>query len=155
LQEGLKNGVMDIVAAGVGTFVAAKGVAMLDGVINKSGGKAMGFVSPAVAAVAGVVGAAMVDNRIVQSLAKGVAVGGAIKLVEKAMGKDNLLSGLDENDRALMLPGIDEMGQADLPELPHYSENPDAPVTATGADYEYQMGRPNEVLSGNADFIAF
>jgi len=155
LASGVKDGVMDIAAIGVGAFVAAKGVSMLDKAINKSGGKMMGMVSPGVVAVAGVAGSAMLKNGFAKTLAKGVAVGATLKLAEKALGKENLLSGIDDGDRALMMPGMGETGMAQLPELSHYSENPAAPVTAIGTDYEYQMGTPVDVLSGSEEFIAY
>ena len=155
LQAGIKDGLIDVVAIGVGAFAGAKGSAFLDKTINKSGGKAMGFVSPGVVAVAGVAGSAMLKNPVAKAFAKGLAAGAALKVAEKAMNKDNLLSGTDDGDRALMLPGIGETGQAQLPELTHYSENPNAPVTATGSDYEYHMGTPVDVLSGGEEFIAY
>ena len=155
LQEELKNGMIDIVAMGAGAFAAAKGVSMLDKMINKSDNKIMGMASPAAALVAGVAGAAMSNNPIVKALAKGVAVGGGIKLAEKALGKDNLLSGVDGDDMPLMLPGIGEAGMANLPELPHYSENNDAPPTTTGADHAYHLPPSSEVLNGGEEFIAY
>jgi hypothetical protein len=151
----LKNDMLDIVAMGVGTFAAVKGVGMLDKVINKSGTKVMGMISPAVAALAGAAGATMMTDRFVKSLAKGVAMGGAFKLLEKALNKENLLSGLDDDDQPLMLPGIGSYGQAALPELSHYSENPEAPVTTTGGDPQYHMGQPSEMLSGDDEIIAY
>jgi hypothetical protein len=113
----------------------------------------MGMVAPAVVTVAGVAGS-MMGNGMVKSIAKGVAMGGAVKLAEKAMNKENLLSGVDD-DQPLMLPGIGSYGQASLPELSHYSENPGADVTTTGGDPQYYMGQPSEVLSGDDEIIAY
>jgi len=157
LQKGITDGIMDVVAVGVGAFAAAKGASFLDKTINKSGGKAMGMVSPGIITVAGVVGSAMLNGKFAKSLATGLAVGGALKVTEKAMGKDNLLSGLDDDGQTLMLPGVGNTGIATLPELPHYSENPNAPVTATGSDYEYHMGMSPDVMSGGVGekFIAY
>jgi len=154
----LKNDLIDIAATAVGTYAAAKGVGMLDKMINKSGSKMMGYVAPAVVTAAGMAGAALMGkNPAVKSFAKGVAMGGVIKLAEKALNKDNLLAGVD--DQPLMLPGIGSFGQAvlpeKLPELSHYSQNPNADVTTTGGDWAYRMGQPSEQLSGDdEDFIA-
>jgi hypothetical protein len=54
-----------------------------------------------------------------------------------------------------MLPGIGSYGQATLPELSHYSENPNAEVTTTGGDPQYYMGQPSEMLSGDDEIIAY
>ena len=145
---------LDVALIAGGAIAAAKGIGMLDKIVNKSGSKMMGFVSPAVVTVAGVAGAMMGDG-MVKSVAKGVAIGGAVKLAEKALNKDNLLSGLDDDDQPLMLPGIGSYGMANLPELSHYSENSDAPVTTTGNDPQYHMGQPSEMLSGDDDLIAY
>jgi hypothetical protein len=80
-------------------------------------------------------------------------MGGALKVAEKAMNRENLLSGTD--DQPLMLPGIGSYGQAALPELSQYSVNADADVTTTGADPQYYMGQPSEVLSGDEEIIAY
>jgi hypothetical protein len=136
-----------------GAFAAAKGIGFLDRKVNSSGNKLLGLGVPLAVTLIGVAGASMGKNAIVQSVAKGVAVGGAIKLAEKGLNKENLLSGLDEEP--LMLPGIGSYGQAALPELPHYSENPNADVTTTGGDPQYYMGQPSEMLSGDEDFVAF
>ena len=144
---------LDVALIAGGAIVAAKGVGMLDKVVNKSGSKMMGFVAPAAVTVAGVAGA-MMGNGMVKSVAKGVAMGGAIKVAEKAMNKENLLSGVDD-DQPLMLPGIGSYGQATLPELSHYSENLNAPVTTTGGDPQYHMGQPSEMLSGDDEIIAY
>jgi hypothetical protein len=146
---------LDIVAMAAGTFAAVKGVGMLDKMVNKSGTKVMSMVSPAIATAAGVAGATMMSDRFVKSLAKGLAMGGAFKLAEKVLNKENLLSGLDDDDQPLMLPGIGSYGQAALPELSHYSENPEAPVTTTGGDPQYYMGQPSEMLSGDDEIIAY
>ena len=151
----LKNDMLDIVAMAAGTFAAVKGVGMLDKVINKSGTKVMGMISPGIATLAGAAGATMMNDRFIKSVAKGVAMGGAFKLLEKVLNKENLLSGLDDDDQPLMLPGIGSYGMANLPELSHYSENPDAPVTTTGNDPQYHMGQPSEMLSGDDDLIAY
>ena len=145
---------LDVALIAGGAIAAAKGIGMLDKIVNKSGSKMMGFVSPAVVTVAGVAGAMMGDG-MVKSVAKGVAIGGAVKLAEKALNKDNLLSGLGDDDQPLMLPGIGSYGMANLPELSHYSENSDAPVTTTGGDPQYHMGQPSEMLSGDDDVIAY
>ena len=147
------NELFDVVLIAGGAIAAAKGIGMLDKAVNKSGSKMMGFVAPAVVTAAGVAGAMMGDG-MVKSVAKGIAMGGAVKLAEKAMNKENLLSGLDD-DQPLMLPGIGSFGQAALPELSHYSENPDAAVTTTGGDPQYYMGQPSEMLSGDEDLIAY
>ena len=138
-----------------GALVAAKGIGMLESKINPDGtSKVKGMIAPGVAAAAGIVGT-MMSEGMVKSIAKGVALGGAVKLVEKAMGKDNLLGlGDDGDDRPLALPGIGRIGIADLPELPQYSENTDADVTTTGGDPRYYMGQQNEVLSGDEEIIA-
>jgi hypothetical protein len=146
---------LDIVAMAAGTFAAVKGVGMLDKVINKSGTKVMSMISPGIATLAGAAGATMMSDRFVKSLAKGVAMGGAFKLAEKLLNKENLLSGVDEDDQPLMLPGIGSYGQATLPELSHYSENANADVTTTGGDPQYYMGQPSEMLSGDDDVIAY
>ena len=143
---------LDVALITGGAIAAAKGVGMLDKVVNKSGSKMMGFVAPAVVTAAGVVGA-MMGNGMVKTVAKGIAMGGALKVAEKAMNKENLLSGVD--DQPLMLPGIGSYGQAALPELSHYSENSDAPVTTTGGDPQYYMGQPSEMLSGDDDIVAY
>ena len=144
---------IDIVLIGAGAVAASKGVGMLDGIINKSGTKMMGFIAPAVVTVAGVAGAMLLPDKA-KGLGKGIAMGGAVKLVEKAINKENLLSGTD--DEPLMMPGIGSYGMAELPELNQYSENPDADVTTTGNDPQYYMGQPAEVLSGDDDeAIAF
>jgi hypothetical protein len=148
------NELLDVALIAGGAVVAAKGIGMLDRVVNKSGSKMMGFVAPAVVTAAGVAGAVMGEG-LVKSVAKGVAMGGALKVAEKAMNKENLLSGLDDDDQPLMLPGIGSYGQAALPELSHYSENPDAPVTTTGGDPQYYMGQPSEMLSGDDEIIAY
>lgn len=145
------NELLDVVLTAGGAIVAAKGVGMLDKVVNKSGSKLMGFVAPAVVTVAGVAGSVMGEG-LVKSLAKGLAMGGALKLAEKALNKDNLLSGVDD-DQPLMLPGIGNFGQANLPELSQYSEIPDADIRTTGADPQYYMGQPSEVLSGDEDIV--
>ena len=144
---------LDVALIAGGAIAAAKGIGMLDKIVNKSGSRMMGFVAPAVVTVAGVAGA-MMGNGMVKSVAKGIAIGGAVKLAEKALNKDNLLSGLDD-DEPLMLPGIGSYGMANLPELSHYSENTDAPVTTTGGDPQYHMGQPSEMLSGDDDLIAY
>ena len=150
---------LEVAAIAAGTFAASKGVGMLDKVINKSDSKVMGFVAPAVVTAAGVACAAMVGDKLAKGLGKGVAIGGTFKLAEKALGKENLLAGLEDGGTPLMLPGVGQIGQADLPEdlreLSHFSNNPTAPVTATGNDPVYHMGTPSEVLSGDDDdFIA-
>jgi hypothetical protein len=147
------NELLDVALITGGAIAAAKGIGALDKIVNKSGSRAMGFVAPAVVTVAGVAGAMMGDG-MVKSVAKGVAMGGAIKVAEKAMNRENLLSGVDD-DQPLMLPGIGSFGQAALPELSHYSENPNAEVTTTGSDPQYYMGQPSEVLSGDDDVIAY
>jgi hypothetical protein len=144
---------LDVALIAGGAIAAAKGVGMLDPIINKSGTKVMGMIAPAVVAAAGVAGA-MMGQGAVKSIAKGVAIGGALKVAEKALGKENLLAGTDE-ETPLMIPGIGSFGQAALPELPQYSEIPDAEVTTTGADPQYYMGQPSEVLSGDEDVIAY
>ena len=144
---------LDVALIAGGAIVAAKGVGMLDKVVNKSGSKMMGFAAPAAVTVVGVAGAMMGDG-MVKSVARGVAMGGAIKVAEKAMNKENLLAGLDD-DQPLMFPGIGSYGQATLPELSHYSENPNAPVTTTGGDPQYYMGQPSEMLNGDDDIIAY
>ena len=146
------NELLDVALIAGGAIVAAKGVGMLDKAINKSDSKMMGYVAPAVVTAAGVAGA-MMTNGAVKSVAKGVAMGGALKVAEKVMNRENLLAGLD--DQPLMLPGIGSYGQATLPELSHYSENPNAPVTTTGGDPQYHMGQPSEMLSGDDDIIAY
>jgi hypothetical protein len=151
-----KNAAAELLDAALiagGAIAAAKGIGMLDKAVNKSGSKMMGFVAPAVVTAAGVAGA-MMGGGMVKSVAKGVALGGAVKVAEKAMNKENLISGLDD-DQPLMLPGIGSYGQAALPELSHYSENPDAPVTTTGGDPQYYMGQPSELLSGYDEVIAY
>ena len=145
---------LDVALITGGAIAAAKGIGMLDKVVNKSGSKMMGFVAPAVVTAAGVAGAMMGDG-MVKTVSKGIAMGGALKVAEKAMNKENLLSGLDDDDQPLMLPGIGSYGQAALPELSHYSENADAPVTTTGGDPQYYMGQPSEMLSGDEDVIAY
>ena len=147
------NELLDVALIAGGAIAAAKGVGALDRVVNKSGSKMMGFVAPAVVTAAGVAGAMMGDG-MVKAVAKGIAMGGALKVAEKAMNKDNLLSGMDD-DQPLMLPGIGSYGQAALPELSHYSENADAPVTTTGGDPQYYMGQPSEMLSGDDDIVAY
>ena len=147
------NELLDVALIAGGAIAAAKGIGALDGIINKSGSRAMGFVAPAAVTVVGVAGAMMGDG-MVKSVAKGIAMGGAIKVAEKAMNKENLLSGVDD-EQPLMLPGIGSYGQAALPELSHYSENSDAPVTTTGGDPQYYMGQPSEVLSGDDEIIAY
>lgn len=142
----MKNDVLDIVAMAAGTFAGVKLTGMLDKVVNKSDSKVMGYVSPAVVTVAGVMGSTMPNNRLVKSVSKGIAAGAAFKLVEKVTNKTGLLSG---DDQPLMMPGIGDFGQGRLPELAWYSENPDAPVTTTGGDPQYHMGTPSEVLSGD------
>jgi len=144
---------LDVALIAGGAIVASKGIGMLDKAVNKSGSKMMGLVAPAVATVAGVAGA-MMGNGMVKSVSKGIALGGALKVAEKAMNKENLLAGLDD-DQPLMLPGIGSYGQASLPELSHYSENPNAPVTTTGGDPQYYMGQPSEMLSGDEEIIAY
>ena len=146
------NELLDVALITGGAIAAAKGIGMLDKVVNKSGSKMMGFVAPAVVTVAGVAGA-MMGAGMVKSVAKGIAMGGALKVAEKAMNKENLLSGVDD-DQPLMLPGIGSYGQATLPELSHYSENADAPVTTTGGDPQYYMGQPSEMLSGDDEIVA-
>ena len=143
---------LDVALIAGGAIAASKGVGMLDKVVNKSGSKMMGFVAPGIVTVAGVAGAMMCGG-MVKSVAKGIAMGGALKVAEKAMNKENLLSGVD--DEPLMLPGIGSYGQAALPELSHYSENGDAPVTTTGGDPQYYMGQPSEMLSGDDDIVAY
>jgi hypothetical protein len=144
---------LDVALIAGGAIAAAKGIGMLDKVVNKSGSRMMGFVAPAVVTAAGVAGA-MMGNGMVKSVAKGIAMGGALKVAEKAMNKDNILSGVDD-DQPLMLPGIGSYGQAALPELSHYSENSDADVTTTGGDPQYYMGQPSEVLNGDDDIVAY
>ena len=144
---------LDVALIAGGAIAAAKSVGMLDGIINKSGSKMMGFVAPAAVTVAGVAGA-MMGNGMVKSVAKGIAMGGALKVAEKAMNKDNLLAGLGD-DQPLMLPGIGSYGQATLPELSHYSENRAAPATTTGGDPQYYMGQPSEMLNGDEEIIAY
>ena len=153
-QNDLKGEVLDIVLAAAGTFAAAKGVGMLDKMINKSDSKVMGMAAPAAVVAAGVAGAVILGDRLGKSLCKGVALGGAIKFAEKALGKDNLLAGLDDDDTPLMLPGVGDIGMANLPELSHYSENSNAPVTTTGGDPQYHMGTPSEMLNGDDEIIA-
>jgi hypothetical protein len=145
---------LDVALIAGGAIAAAKGIGMLDRMVNKSGSRMMGLVSPLGVTVVGVAGAVMGDG-MVKSVAKGIAIGGAVKLAEKALNKENLLSGLDDDDQPLMLPGIGSYGQAALPELSHYSENPDAEVTTTGGDPQYYMGQPSEMLSGDDDLIAY
>ena len=144
---------LDVAFITGGAIAAAKGIGMLDKVVNKSGSKMMGFVAPAAVTVAGVAGA-MMGNGMLKSVAKGIAMGGALKIAEKAMNKENLLSGVDD-DQPLMLPGIGSYGQASLPELSHYSENAGAPATTTGGDPQYYMGQPSEMLSGDEEIIAY
>jgi hypothetical protein len=129
---------LDVALIAGGAIAAAKGIGMLNKIVNKSGSRMTGFIAPAVVTAAGVAGA-MMGEGMVKSVAKGIALGGAVKVAEKAMNRENLLSGVDD-DYPLMLPGIGSYGQAALPELSHYSENPDAPVTATGGDPQYYMG---------------
>jgi hypothetical protein len=145
---------LDVALIASGAVAAAKGIGMLDKVVNKSGSKMMGLVAPAVVTAAGVAGS-MIGDGMVKSVAKGIAMGGALKVAEKAMNKENLLSGLDDDDQPLMLPGIGSYGQAALPELSHYSENSDVPVTTTGGDPQYYMGQPSEMLSGDDEIIAY
>ena len=147
------NEALDAALIAGGAIAAAKGIGILDKAINKSGGRMMGFVAPAVVTAAGVAGAMMTAG-MVKSVAKGVAIGGALKVAEKAINKENILSGMDDN-QTLMLPGIGSYGQAALPELPHYSENPNAEATTTGGDPQYYMGQPSEVLNGDDDVIAY
>jgi len=147
------NELLDVALIAGGAVAAAKGIGFLDKTINKSGSKIMGFVAPAAITAVGVAGAMMGDG-MVKSVSKGIAMGGAIKVAEKVMNKENLLSGLDE-DQPLMLPGIGSYGQAALPELSHYSENADAPVTTTGGDPQYYMGQPSEMLSGDEEIVAY
>jgi hypothetical protein len=146
------NELLDVALIASGAIAAAKGVGMLDKVINKSGTKVMGMIAPAAVAAVGVAGA-MMGNGMIKFVAKGVAMGGALKVAEKAMNKENLLSGVD--DEPLMLPGIGSYGQAALPELSQYSENANADVTTTGGDPQYYMGQPSEVLSGDDEIIAY
>ena len=143
---------LDVALIAGGAIAASKGIGMLDKVVNKSGSKMMGFVAPAAVTVVGVAGA-MMGEGMVKSVAKGVAMGGALKVAEKAMNKENLLSGVD--DQPLMLPGIGSYGQASLPELSHYSENRAAPATTTGGDPQYYMGQPSEMLNGDEEIIAY
>jgi hypothetical protein len=152
----LKNAtseLINVVCIAGGAVAAAKGIGILDRKINTSGNKLIGLGVPLAVAAVGVLGATMGKNNIVQSVAKGVAAGGALKFAEKLMNKENLLSGLDE--QPLMLPGIGSYGQAALPELSHYSENPNADVTTTGGDPQYYMGQPSEMLSGDEEFVAY
>jgi hypothetical protein len=144
---------LDVALIAGGAIAAAKGIGFLDRKVNKSGNKMMGIAVPAAVTLVGVAGAAMGEG-LVKAVAKGIALGGAVKAVEKAMNKENLLSGLDD-DQPLMLPGIGSYGQAALPALSHYSENPDADVVTTGGDPQYHMGQPSEMLSGNEDFVAY
>ncbi|GHT78376.1 hypothetical protein FACS189464_1700 [Bacteroidia bacterium] len=138
-----------------GAIAASKGIGFLAGKLDPDGtSKMKGMLAPGIATVAGLAGTMMSDGHV-KSIAKGVALGGAVKLVEKAMGKENLLGLGDDGEgdnRPLALPGIGLL--ADLPELPRYSENADADVATTGGDPRYYMGQPNEVLSGDEEFIA-
>ena len=147
------NELLDVALIAGGAIAAAKGIGMLDKAVNKSGSRMMGFVAPAVVTAAGVAGA-MMGEGMIKSVAKGIAMGGALKVAEKAMNKENILSGVDD-DQTLMLPGIGSYGQATLPELSHYSENPNAEVTTTGGDPQYYMGQPSEVLNGDDDVIVY
>jgi hypothetical protein len=148
----IKTDLIDIAATAVGTFAAAKGASILSNKLNK--GKMVDMAIGGAVVVAGIAGGAfMGKNPVVKSLARGVAIGGALKLAEKALGKDNLLAGLEDDSRPAMLPGIGDVGQADLPELEYDLSGTEAP--ATGGDYEYRMGTPSEQLSGNEEFIAY
>lgn len=146
------NDLLEIVITSVTTVAAAKGISWLDKKINKAGTKVMGLASPAIALVAGGAGSVFLKNNLMKAACKGIAMGGAIKGAEKLMNKENLLSGIDE-DQPLMLPGIGSYGMSNLPELPHYSENPEAEPTVTGGDPQYYMGQPSEVLSGDDDEV--
>ena len=156
-----KGDMLDIAAVAVGAIAGANGAGLLSSkVFNKgeSSNKMKGMIAPGILTVVGAAGSTVLKNRMAKSVAKGLAVGAAFKLVEAGTTKNPmaLLSGVDDYEsRPLMLPGVGEIGQANLPELSHYSENEDAPVTSTGADYEYRMGTPSEVLSGDDDIIAY
>ena len=161
-KKDIKGEMMDIALAAAGTFAAAKGVGMLDKVINKpedgAPSKVKSMIAPAAVTVVGVAGAVLLGDRLGKSLAKGVALGGALKLTEKALGKDNLLAGIDEATPT-MIPGIGAYGQASLPEytpeMSHYSNNPDAPATVTGGSYGYQIPQTPDTLSGDGEIIAY
>jgi len=153
----MTDDVIDIAAMVGGAVLASKGASMLNKVVNKNNESGLkGMIAPGAVTGVGIVGSVLLGNRIAKSVAKGVAIGGAIKTAEKVLKKDNLLSGID--GEALMMPGIGDVigrtGMSVLPELSHYSENPNAPVTSTGGDYEYHMGTPSEVLSGDDEFFA-
>lgn len=142
------NELLDVALIAGGTILASKGVALLDRTINKNNSKVIGLVVPGVVTLAGLAGSIM-GKGLIKSLSKGVTLGGGVKLAEKALNKTNLLSGVD--DEPLMLPGIGDVGYANLPELSHYSENDEADVTTTGNDPQYYMGAPSEVLSGDEE----
>lgn len=139
---------LDVALIAGGTILASKGVALLDRTINKNNSKVIGLVVPGVVTLVGLAGSIM-GKGLIKSLSKGVTLGGGVKLAEKALNKTNLLSGVD--DEPLMLPGIGDVGYANLPELSHYSENDEADVTTTGNDPQYYMGAPSEVLSGDEE----
>jgi hypothetical protein len=132
---------LDVALIAGGAVAAAKGIGMLNNVVNKSGNRMIDIAVPLGVAAVGVAGAIMGDG-MVKSVAKGVAIGGAVKLAEKALNKENLLSGFDDDDQPLMLPGIGSYGMANLPELSHYSENPAADVTPQAATRSITWGNP-------------
>jgi hypothetical protein len=139
-----------------GAIAAAKAISFLDGKINPDGtSKMKGMIAPAAAAVIGVAGSIISDGHV-KAVSRGIALSGAVKVAEKLLNKENLLGVDDQYDgRALALPGIGSFGQAQLPELPHYSENPAALPTTTGADPQYYMGQPSDVLSVEDEIIAY
>ena len=147
-----KNDILDIALMAAGTFAATKGVGMLDRIINKSDSKLMSMAAPALVTAVGVAGATLSSNRMVKSVAKGIATGGGFKLAEKALNKPGLLSGAE--NRPLMLPGIGEYEQAELKELSQYSENLNADAIYNSGDPQYNMGTQTELLGYNDDLIA-
>ncbi len=147
------NGALAAVLAAGGLFIAAKGSGWLDKTINKNNSKAMGIFSPGLLTLAGIAAATFTKDAV-KAFGHGLAAGGLIKVIEKVSGKENLLAGTDD-DQPLMLPGVGDIGFADLPELSHYSENPEADVTTTGNDPQYRMGQPSEILSGDDEIIAY
>jgi hypothetical protein len=163
---------VDVALIAAGAFAAAKGTAKLSEVLP-SGNKIVELAAPAVVTLVGVGAGAMMESRPIRALGKGIAVGGAVKLAEKALDKPNLLSGLDENDGyedlpellpedgtiyglgrppvpglgQTMTPGI---GTAHLPVIQHMDVPQGVEADATGIDYHYRMPRRPEV-SGTED----
>ncbi len=152
---------MDVALIGGGAVAAVKLSGVVDKIVNKDGSKIKGLIAPGGIALVGAAVALMTGGKTdgrdkmkrgINALAKGAAMAGIVKCIEKAINKGTLLSGTDD-DQPLMLPGIGSFGMADLPELPHYSENSNADVTTTGNDPQYHMGTPSEVLSGDDDEV--